>query len=64
MEEFEITCPCCQQQLKIMLSKTNGSELAVSFFDIADNSETIEIIRAKGYEFGTSLRKGGKNDEK
>lgn len=63
MKEFYITCPCCQQQLKIMLSETDGDKIAVSFFDIADNSETLEIIRAKGYEFGESLKKGGQNDE-
>ena len=63
MKEFLVTCPCCQQQLKIMLSETDGDKIAVSFFDISDNSETIEIIRQKGYEFGASLKKGGKDNE-
>ena len=46
-----------------MLSETDGDKIAVSFFDISDNSETIEIIRQKGYEFGVSLKKGGKDNE-
>lgn len=63
MKEFLVTCPCCKQQLKISISETDGDKIAISFFDISDNSETIEIIREKGYEFGSSLEKGGEGNE-
>ena len=56
MREYEIKCPNCGQTIIITVSEDNPDNIVVAFFDISDNSETIQIARSLGYEFGM---KGG-----
>lgn len=58
-----MTCPCCGQDFKITISETDGGKIAVSFFDIENNSKTTEIIQQHNYFFGASSMKGGTKDD-
>lgn len=57
IDEISVVCPHCGQQLYFMVSEAGG--IALRSFDIYENSETIEILRSSGYEFGNAEAEGG-----
>ena len=61
MDEIRVTCPHCGQTLYFIIKESGG--IAIRSFDIYENSETIEILKSYGYEFGTAAEEGGDSDE-
>lgn len=57
VDEITVVCPHCGQPLYFMVSEAGG--IALRSFDIYENSETIEILKSSGYEFGTATAEGG-----
>jgi len=57
IDEISVVCPHCGQQLYLIVNETGG--IALRSFDIYESSETIEILRSSGYEFGTVEAEGG-----
>lgn len=61
MSEISVTCPHCGQTLYFIIKENGG--IALRSFDIYENSETLQILRDSGYEFGTVAEEGGDSDE-
>ncbi len=57
MDEFTVTCPHCGQILTFIIKESGG--VALRSFDIFENSETLQILKESGYEFGTVTKEGG-----
>lgn len=57
MDEFIVTCPHCGQILTFIIKESGG--VALRSFDILENSETLQILKESGYEFGTVTKEGG-----
>ena len=51
---YKTTCPCCGQPLELFV-EANGS-IAVRFYDIEDQAEVVEILKAKNIELGSNIR--------
>ena len=47
---FEITCPDCGSIMQIVLSE--AGTICVSFLNINNDEETVQIAREIGYEIG------------
>lgn len=50
--QYTIQCPCCGKNIYIEISK--AGELLLGFCDLYEDSETYEVVRSCGYEFGTT----------
>ena len=51
---YKTTCPCCGQPLELFVNE-NGS-IGIRYYDIEDQTEVIEILKAKNIEFGSNIR--------
>ena len=62
MNEVKVMCPHCGRMLYFIINETGG--IALRSFDISENSETLQILRSSGYEFGGAVRsEGGENGD-
>lgn len=57
VDEISVICPHCGHQLYLVINEAGG--IALRSFDIYENSETIQLLRASGYEFGRTVNPEG-----
>ena len=57
---YKTTCPCCGQPLELFVSE-NGS-IGIRYYDIEDQAEILEVLKANNIELGSNIRRKEENN--